>query len=160
MPPILGPNLGFDKPTIRPKHKLGYLVMGSGAPRRKKTPSRLRAVIARNVKARAAIQFKGSPNVPVAIVNASGRDGDRLTKSHVQRIMAGDTSATLEQLEGLARALDLAPYQLLLEDLDAGNPQVSKGATIGEEQVYEISRKAAQEAVEAALSKRKVKSTG
>jgi hypothetical protein len=124
-----------------------------GKTRRKKVPSPLRKVIAGNVIARAAIQFRESPNVAVSIREGSHpAESERMAVSHIRRIMKGGTSVTLEQLDGLARALDLQPYQLLLPNMDPTNPQVARGAVPGEDQVYGIARRAAQEAVQAVLA--------
>lgn len=147
----ISPKQGLVKPTTRPRPKLGYRAMGSGKTRRRKTPSLLRGVIANNLTARARRVFPASTNIPMDIRRASSdTERDRLTKSTIQRIMAGETSATLEQIEGLAKALDVSPYQLLIPDLDARNPQVAKGATAAEESLY---RKIAHEAVEEALAR-------
>lgn len=154
----LGPNQGLRKPTTRPAVDIAYCPMAKGKTRRQKVPSTLRAVIAANVKARAKVQFKNSDNIPVAIAEASaGAPTNKLIKSTVQRIMNGDdakakdkTSATLEQLEGLAYALDLQPYQLLMPNLDVSNPQVAKGALPGEDRAY--IRNEVREALKEALS--------
>lgn len=132
--------------------------MGSTT-RRRKIPSLLRGVIARNVKTRAARVFPVSTNIPMDIRRASAQtDDDRLTKSTVQRVMAAETSATLEQLEKLAHALDLSPYQLLIPELDPRNPQVVKGATADERELYrKIAKEVAQEVLaesKPAVSKR------
>jgi transcriptional regulator with XRE-family HTH domain len=94
--------------------------------RRKVADTLLRATIAHNVKNRAAVVFPDSKNVVVSIREASGsRIYPKLTRSTIQRIMEEMTSATLEQLAGLARALDLSPYQLLIPELDPERPQVA-----------------------------------
>lgn len=124
-----------------------------GKPRRKKVPSPFRKVLARNVILRSAVQFRDSPNVPMAIREKTHEaERERLSKSYIQLIIAGGASPTLEQLEKLARALDLQPYQLLLPNLDENNPQVAKGAIQGEEQVYQIARRAAQDALAESLA--------
>ena len=123
-----------------------------GKTRRKKVPSILRKYIARNVELRADIQFPGTPNRVNAIREKShASEREKLSRSHIQNILAGKTSASLEQLEKLGRALDLMPYQLLLANLDAENPQVAKGAAEGEDQVYAI-REAVKQGVSEALA--------
>lgn len=151
----VSPKLGRVKPPIGPASSLPYRVKGENVPkgttRRRKTPSLLRGVIARNVAARARQVFPVSKNLPLEVRNASGTgSADRLTLSHVKRIFRAETSVSLEQLEGLAKALDLAAYQLLLPELDARNPQVVRGATHAEVDLY---RKIAREEAEAVLSK-------
>lgn len=109
----------------------------------------MRAVIAANVKRRAERLFKGHPNLPVAIRNGTAEaESERMAKSHVQKVLAAKVSITLEQMEGLAKALDLVPYQLLIPDLDPENPQVVKGATADEQKLY---KRIAVEAVKEAL---------
>lgn len=147
----ISPNLGKRKPTIRPASGIPYARMGKGDTRRRKTPSLLRGVIAKNVSHRARVMFPLSKNLVADIRAASGTtDSERMARSHIQRIMKAETSASLEQLEGLARALDLSAYQLLIHDLDPRNPQVVRGAAPGEEAAY---RKIAREEVEAILSR-------
>lgn len=141
----IGPNQGLDKPTIGPECLLRYVPMGKGKTRRRKTPSRLRAVIAINVINRAVKVFPKHPNLPVAIKEAAGNS---FSKSTVQRILDAKVGTSLEQLDALARALELAPYQLLIQNLDPANPQVAKGASVDEQQLY---RKIAREAVKEAL---------
>ena len=117
--------------------------------RRKKVPSSLRSVIAANVAARAKMVFKGAKNLPMAIRNATAdAESERVAKSHIQKIIAAKTSVTLEQLDALAKALDLSAYQLLIQDLDPENPQIAKGATLDERELY---RRIAKEAVKEAL---------
>ena len=77
---------------------------------------------------------------------------DQIAKSTVQRIMDQEASASLEQLEKIARALELSPYQLLIPDLHPTNPQVAAGATLEEQDLY---RKIAKEAVREALAETK-----
>lgn len=110
-------------------------------------------VIAANVSARAKKVFKGAKNLPMAIRTATNdAESERMAKSNIQKIIAGKTSVTLEQLDALARALDLAPYQLLIQDLDAQNPQIAKGATFDERELYKrIANEAAKVAVKEAL---------
>lgn len=108
-------------------------------------PSQLRKIIAKNVVERAAVQFNGHPNTPMAIKEAAG--GNAFSKSTVQRIIAGSVGTSLEQLEALGRALDVAPYQLLMENFNARSPQVAKGAMVDEEAIYAI-RQAVREELE------------
>ena len=127
-------------------------IMGAGRTRRRKTPSLLRSVIAKNVTTRARRIFPVSKNLPMDIRKASGdHDLERLTKSTIQRIISAETSATLEQIALLAQALELSPYQLLIPDLDSANPQLAKGATADEQSLY---MRIAQQAVKETLAAR------
>lgn len=127
--------------------------MGKAKTRRKKVPSDLRMVIAANVNALAKKVFKEATNLPMAIRQATAdAETERMAKSNVQKVLAGKTSVTLEQLDSLARALEVAPYQLLIPALDPDNPQVAKGATLDERELYKvIAQRAAREAVKEAL---------
>lgn len=100
-------------------------------PKTPKVPGQLRKVIAANVDLMAQVEFRASPNKPMALALAAG-----VSKSTVQRIMAGDVGADLETLEKVAVALGLIPYQLFIPNLDVKNPQVAKGAMPGERKAY------------------------
>lgn len=127
--------------------------MGKQKTRRKKVPSPLRKVIAANVEKRAKKLFPGSKNLPMAIRNASAEAiSERMTKSHVQHILEGVSGISLEQLDMLAKALDLLPYQLLIQDLDPENPQIAKGATVDERELYKRIAKETKDAVKEALT--------
>ena len=100
-------------------------------PKTPKVPGQLRKVVASNVGLMAAVEFRGSKNVPLTLATAAG-----VSKSTVQRIMAGDVGADLETLEKVAAALGLIPYQLFIPNLDVKNPQVARGAMPGEHKAY------------------------
>lgn len=98
--------------------------MTAGRTRRKKIPSALRGVIAKNIADRAAVVFHDAPNVPMAIREASGStDATRMAKSNIQKIMRGETSPTIEQLEGLGRALDIPVYRLLQDGAEGSKAE-------------------------------------
>lgn len=61
--------------------------------------------------------------------------------STVQRIVAKSVGATIDNLESIALAFDLSPYQLLIPSLNVSNPQVVKGATKEEQRLYQLWRK-------------------
>jgi transcriptional regulator with XRE-family HTH domain len=150
MSQILGPNLGYVKPTIGPEESLALVCMGKGKTRRRKSPSPMRETVARNVLLRARIIFPLSKNLPQSIKERSADSNqDRLTLSHIKRILKSESSVSLEQLDKLAKALEISQYQLLIPDLDPRNPQVVKGATLDEQSLY---RKIAREAVKEALA--------
>ena len=104
-------------------------------PKTPKVPGQLRRVVAGNVALMAQVEFRASNNVPLALAVAAG-----VSKSTVQRIMAGDVGADLETLEKVAAALGLIPYQLFIPNLDVKNPQVARGAMPGEQKVYKSVR--------------------
>lgn len=111
--------------------------MGKGKTRRQKVASELRRTIAKNVVLRADYLYGEKTNIPQEIVDAShSTKSERLAKSLVQNIMEAKTGTSVDNLEKLASALHLLPYQLLLPNLDERNPQVAKGALPGEERAY------------------------
>lgn len=79
-------------------------------------------------------------------------DSERMTKSHIQNILDAKSGISLEQLDMLAKALDLMPYQLLIQDLDPNNPQVAKGASVDEREFYKRVARETREAVKEALT--------
>lgn len=103
-------------------------------PKVKKPDSIYRAFLATNVQKLMDIHFAESPNKPLALANATGKGG--LSKSTVQRILAGEIGITLETLDLIATALEVMPYQLVIPALDAKNPQVVKGAVEAEKKLY------------------------
>lgn len=151
MPDNVGPNYGFVKPTTRPAIPVRCRDMSKGKTRRKKVASSMRGVIAKNVHGTARRLWPLSKNLPLEIRNSSSdADAEKLTLSHVKRILKGQAGISIEQIDMLAKALGLAAYQLLIPDLDPKNPQVVKGATADEQALY---RRIAQEAVQEALAK-------
>lgn len=54
----------------------------------------------------------------------------------VSRIINGETAATLDTLARLAAAFDLAPWQLLVPNLDATNPQILQSISSKEADLY------------------------
>jgi hypothetical protein len=151
------------KPTSRLKRRIVSEDMAKTKTRRKKTPGELKHILARNARARAEIQFKGAKNKVVAIVEASGgAKVNKLVRSSVQNMLllrniphSEIPSASLEQLEGLAHALKIEPYQLLIPDLDPAHPQVAKIAeerrapppVMSKDQVKEVAKEAVREAL-------------
>lgn len=111
--------------------------MGKAKTRRQKVASELRRTLAKNVVLRADYLYGERPNIPQEIVDASHPvKSARLAKSLVQSIMEAKTGTSVDNLEKLASALHLLPYQLLIPNLDERNPQVAKGALPGEERAY------------------------
>ena len=118
----------------------------------------MRETIARNVLRRGQLIFPVTKNLPQSIRERSAdSDQDRLTLSHVKRILNSDSSVSLEQIDKLAHELELAPYQLLIPDLDPKNPQVVRGATLDEQSLY---RKIARETVKEVLAETQPDITG
>lgn len=99
-------------------------------------PGFMRQVVAQNLKALMNEHFREAGDKPMALAKASG-----LSKSSVQRILAQETGASLDNLEALAAAFHLSAYQLLVPALDVNNPQVVQGATKEEERLYRLWRK-------------------
>lgn len=54
----------------------------------------------------------------------------------ISRIINGETAATLDTIARLAAAFDLAPWQLLVPNLDAQNPQILQSISSKEADLY------------------------
>lgn len=96
-----------------------------------KVPGFMRHILADNAKKLMALHYRDSPNKPMALAKDAG-----LSLSTVQRILAGQTGATLDNIESLAAAFQASAYQMLIPALDAQSPQVVHGATKDEERIY------------------------
>jgi transcriptional regulator with XRE-family HTH domain len=104
-----------------------------GQPKKRKVPGLMRAVLGRNIKLRMEVRYHDKTNKPKELATATG-----MSLSTVQRIMAGKTGVTLDNLEALAGALDLSAYQLLLPILDSKAPQLVKGAAEEEQRLFRL----------------------
>lgn len=102
-----------------------------------KVPGLMREIVAANLKRLMDHHMAGNPNKPKTLAGKA-----RLSLSTVQRIVGCKTGATLDNLEALAEAFDLSVYQLLIPDLDVGNPQIVTGAMEAERRAYKAWRKA------------------
>jgi len=96
----------------------------------------MRNVLSENVNALMRLHFKESANRPLALAKAA-----RLSLSTVQRMLSGETGATLDNINAVAEVLDVAVYQLLVPYLDPVNPQVIKGASPAEQRIYRLMQK-------------------
>lgn len=107
---------------------------------KKKTPKVagfMRHIVADNIRQLMNARFKESGNKPKALSLATGKPGEGgLSLSTVQRILAEETGATLDNLEAIADALDVSLYQLLIPALNAESPQIVQGAVKNEERMY------------------------
>lgn len=101
------------------------------ATRKGKAPGVMRGVVARNVKARMDLVYSEAANKPMSLSKDAG-----MALSSVQRVLSADVGVSVDNLERLAMALDTAPYQLLLPDMDPHNPQVVQGASAAERRLY------------------------
>ena len=107
-----------------------------------KVPGFMRHIVAENVRGLMNIRFRESANRPKALSLATGAPGEGgLSLSTIQRILAAESGASLDNLEAVADALDVSLYQLMLPALDAGSPQIVPGAVKSEERLYKQWRK-------------------
>lgn len=112
-------------------------------PKTPKVPSFMRIVIAENIRERMEHVFRESSNRPLALALKTGKPKEGgLSLSTIQRILAGETGGTLDNLEAIASALDLSLYQLMIPNLNSENPQVVAGAMKDEERMYKRWRRA------------------
>lgn len=96
----------------------------------------MRAILARNVRDLMDLHYAQSSNRPKSLAKDAG-----LALSTIQRVIAGATGASLDNIEMIASAFDLSAYQLLIPSLSVDNPQVVQGATREEERMYRLWRK-------------------
>jgi hypothetical protein len=126
----MDPFSGFCNPLLGSDHPLPSKYMNG----KKKTPKVagiMRHVLARNVRKLMEHHFSESSNRPKSLAKAAG-----LSLSTVQRMIAAENGASLDNIESVALALQVSPYQLLIAVLDIKNPQVVKGATEAEHRFY------------------------
>ena len=91
----------------------------------------MRHVLAENVDALMKLHFRDSRNRPKALAHKAG-----VSLSTVQRILAMQTGATLDNIEAIAGVFSLSAYQILIPALDINNPQAVQGALKNEERMY------------------------
>lgn len=72
------------------------------------------------------------PITQTAVSKVSG-----IPQRTISRIKRGEVSATLNNVEGLAKALGLLSWQLLVPDLDPHNPPLLRSATKEEKELYD-----------------------
>lgn len=125
---IVGPLLGFVNPLQGQGNPHTFPM---SATRKRKVPGYMRYVLARNIEKLIEQHLGEAGDKPLALAKASG-----LSKSTVQRILARETGASLDNIEALAEAFDVSVYQLMLPALDPANPQVVKGAAAEERRLY------------------------
>lgn len=109
-------------------------------PKKPKVPGLTRSIVAENLANLVPKHYAGKPNITQQQKQLALDSG--VAFSTVQRLMKKETGADLETLELLATAFELSVYQLVTPGLDAGNPQVIKGATAAEQKLYAELRRA------------------
>jgi hypothetical protein len=101
----------------------------------------IRHVLAENVKKLSDAHFTQSRNKPRSLSQAAKKAGHTLSMSSVQRIMKGETGASLDNIQVIADLFDLSVYQLFVPALNIANPQVVQGAHKDEERMYRSFRR-------------------
>ena len=59
-----------------------------------------------------------------------------VTTFQMTRLLSGEHAVTLRTLDRIAAAFGYEPYQLLVPDLNAGNPQILRVLSAAEERLY------------------------
>lgn len=108
-------------------------------PKRRKIAGFMREIVAANLAGLVARDYPHLPNLTQQQKALAEKAG--VSFSTVQRIMGKTVGATIDNLEQIAMAFDLSPYQLLIPSLAVTNPQVVKGATKEEQRLYSLWRK-------------------
>lgn len=103
----IDPKIGPVKPALEFCAEVACFPM-SGAPRKPKTPGELRAVIARRVGVAMRSEFKAEANKPKALANRAG-----VSLSTIQRILEGQNGPSVDTVEVIADALNVAVDALL-----------------------------------------------
>ncbi len=105
-------------------------------PKTPKLPGFMRSVLAHNVEELMHRHFSMSSNKPKALAAQA-----KVSLSTVQRIIAAEVGASLDNIEAIASVFEVSTYQLLVPNLNIENPQVIKGATKDEERLYDVWRR-------------------
>lgn len=90
------------------------------------------------------VHHLGMPN-PVGQAQLKRMSG--VDQRYIGRILAAESSITVDTLEKIAKAFDLQAWQLLVPGLDPGNPPVNH-ITDAERRLYERLRQTVMEVVE------------
>jgi hypothetical protein len=143
----LNPIFGLTQPAY------GTFFAGSSAPmgkggktgqtKRKKLPGFMRTVLGANLVKLIDHHYR-------SIDNRTGRltalfKESSVSVSSVQRIIDGETGASLDTLEQLSLALGVSVYQMVAPDIDAANPPVITGANEAERRLYAQWRRLAKQ---------------
>jgi transcriptional regulator with XRE-family HTH domain len=106
----------------------------TGQTKRKKVPGFMRIVLGDNLSRLVDHHYRSLDN-RTARLRALFKDSG-VTVSSAQRIIDGETGATLDTLEQLALAFGVSVYQMVAPDIDPSNPPVITGATEAERRLY------------------------
>ena len=98
----------------------------------------LTALFARNL--REAMTHARPKLSQQALARASG-----IAQASIGRILRGEQSPTLDAMEDLARALDVAPWMMLVDGFDPSNPPVLRPVLPAEQALYDRLLTAAQD---------------
>ena len=69
----------------------------------------------------------------------------KVAQTSVGRILRGEQSPTLDMVQALATAFDLEPWQMLVPDLEPGNPPITKQIDDRQRELWQQFRLAAQQ---------------
>lgn len=105
-----------------------------GVKKTPKVPGFMRTILAANLAALVDHHYASMSNLTAKQRELAKQA--KVSHSTVQRIMSGDVGASLDNIELIATVFDLSAYQLLIPNLNAGNPQVVRGATKDEQRLY------------------------
>jgi transcriptional regulator with XRE-family HTH domain len=98
---------------------------------------RPRDTLAANLKA--LMQQHANLNTLPKLIQRTG-----MTNGTLDRIRRAAVSVGVDELEKLAQAFELQPWQLLVEGLDPGNPPVLAQQSVSERELYARLRSAAE----------------
>lgn len=108
-------------------------------PKQPKTPSFLREYVAINIQELMELKYDAIEKLTNRVKALSTDSG--VGYGTLRRTLDASSGLTMDNLERIATALDVLPYQLLIPDLDADNPQVVNGAYPSEKRLYALLRR-------------------
>lgn len=113
------------------------LNMSKKLARQPKAPSQLTELFRANLEKlmKADRDLNSQPKVAAA---------SKVAQSSVGRILRGEQSPTLDMVHALAAAFDLEPWQMLVPDLEPGNPPITKQIDDRQRELWQQFKVAAQ----------------
>lgn len=132
------PVFGFRQPTNGLAGELSSKSM-KGEKKTPKAPGLTRQVVARNVARLLEYHYSHLPTVTQRQRELAKDCG--VGFGTIQRMMKGEVGSSIDNIEAVALALQVAVYQVMLSTLDVKNPQVVKGASEDEQRLYRLWRR-------------------
>lgn len=124
MLPHFRPVFGSAQPAVGFCDAIPFADMAEKV-KRPKIGGVMRGILAANIRYLMDVRFAASGNRPMALAKRAG-----ISLSSVQRIVACDVGASIDNIEAIAAALGQPVYRLLLADMTADDPEAREGAAV------------------------------